>query len=96
MEHFRDLQARGSPWGYFLEPTKSILVVAPRNVARAEEFFHGMGINIITGSWYLGSFVGNRTAEYIWLAAKVQGWTELVETLPGVPRKHPQSAYAGL
>ena len=27
---------------------------------------------------------------------KIQGWTESVETLSGVARKHPQSAYAGL
>ena len=35
-EHFRDLQARGPARGYYPEPTKSILVVAPRNIARAE------------------------------------------------------------
>ena len=44
----------------------------------------------------LGVFVVNRAAEDIWLAKKVQGWTELVKTLSGVSRKHPQSAYAGL
>ena len=32
--HLRDLQARGPPRGYYQEPTKIILVVAPRNVAR--------------------------------------------------------------
>ena len=29
----------GLPQGYLPEPTKSILVVAPRNLVRAEEFF---------------------------------------------------------
>ena len=33
-EHFRDLQARGPARGYYPDPTKSILVVAPGNVAR--------------------------------------------------------------
>ena len=33
MEHFKDLQARGPARGYYLELTKSILVVAPVNVA---------------------------------------------------------------
>ena len=37
LEHFRDLQARGTSRGYYMEPTKSILVVALGNVARAEE-----------------------------------------------------------
>ena len=31
-----------------------------------------------------------------WLADKIMGWAESVETLAGVSRKHPQSAYAGL
>ena len=39
LSHLRDLQARVPPRGYFPEQTKSILVVAPRNVAQEEEFF---------------------------------------------------------
>ena len=38
MEHFQDLQARGPPQSYFLEQTKSILVVYPWNMVRTEEF----------------------------------------------------------
>ena len=55
-----------------------------------------MGIKIVTGGHCLGGFVGDRVAEDSWLVEKVQGWTELVKTLLGVARKHPQSAYAGL
>ena len=36
LAHFRDLQAQGPPRGYFPEPTKRILVVALRNMAREE------------------------------------------------------------
>ena len=66
LEHFQDQQARGPPRGC---------------VARAEEFFCGMGVNIVTGSRYFGVFVGDRAAEDIWIAKKVQGWTESVKTL---------------
>ena len=96
LEHFQDLQARGPPGGYLLELTKSILVLAPRNVAMAEEFFRGMGMKIITGGRYLGGFVGDRADEDRWLSEKVQGWTESAKTLSGVARKHPSSAYTGL
>ena len=41
--HFQDLQVRGPARGYYPEPTKSILVVTPGNVARAKEYFRGMG-----------------------------------------------------
>ena len=87
------MQARGPPRGYLPEPTKSILVVAPRNVSRAEDFFQGMGIKVVTGSCYLGGFVGDWEVENRWLAEKVQGWTESAKTLSGFARKHLQSAY---
>ena len=57
---------------------------------------HGMGIKVVTGNIYLGWIIGESDAENIWLAGKVTGWAESVETLTGVSRKHPQSAYAGL
>ena len=60
MDHFRDLQLRGPARGYFLEPTKSILVVAERNVPRAKEYFFGMGVQVVTGSQYLGGLIGAR------------------------------------
>ena len=50
LAHLRDLQARGLPRGYFPEPNKSFLVVAPRNVAKAEGFFRAMGLQVVTGS----------------------------------------------
>ena len=53
-------------------------------------------MKIVTGSQYLGGFVGDRAAKDSWLAEKVHGWTESVKTLSGVTRKHPQSTYAGL
>ena len=66
------------------------------NIARVEDFFYGMGMNVVTGSRYFGVFVGNREAEGSWLAEKVQGWAESVKNLSGVACKHSQSAYAGL
>ena len=44
-----DLQARGPPKVYYPDPIKSILIVALRNVAREEEFFRGIGIQVVTG-----------------------------------------------
>ena len=57
LEHFQDLQERGPARGYYPEPTKSILVVAPGNLARAEEHFRGLGIRVVTGHRYLGGYI---------------------------------------
>ena len=90
------MQAREPARGYYPEPTKIVLVVAPGNVARAEEHFRGLGIKVVTGHRYLGGYIGDKEAEGRWLVEKIKGWTESVEILAGVSRKHPQSAYAGL
>ena len=86
----------GPARGYFLDPTKSILVVAERNVPRAKEYFRGMGVQFITGSRHLGGFIGEQEAEDQWIQSKVEGWAESVRKLAGVARKHPKSTHAGL
>ena len=84
--HIHDLQARGLSRGYYPEPTKSISVVALRNVARAEEFFRGVGIHVVTGHQNLGGLICYREAEKRWLVGKIMGWSDSVETLRGVSR----------
>ena len=96
MEHLRDLQARGPAQGYYPEPNIRILVVAPGNVALAEDHFGGLGIRVVTGHRYLGDYIRDKEAEGRWLAAKIMGWKESVEILAGVSQKHLQSAFAGL
>ena len=68
----------------------------PRNVARAEDFFCGVGIKVVTGCQYLGVFVGDRETKDSWMEENAHGLTEPVKALLGVAKKHPQSAYAGL
>ena len=92
LSHLWDLQARGVPRGSFLEPTKNILVVAPRNVARADEFFREMGMTLVTGTRYLGGLIGDREAKDKWLSEKMQGWAESAKIISGVACKHPKSA----
>ena len=70
--------------------------MAPRKVPREEEFFLGMGLQIVTGIRYLGGFIGYGSAEKRWLVRKIERWAESVGTLAGEYRKHPQSTYSGL
>ena len=96
MSHLWVLQARVPPRGYYPDPTKSILVLDLRNVARAEDFFRRMGLPVLTVIWYLGGFISDGAAEKIFLAGNVEGWAKSVSTLVGIYRKHPQSDYDGL
>ena len=60
--------------GYFPEQTKSILVVYPRNFLWVEAFFQCYGLQIMTGSRYLGEFVGLKAAQNCWMGVTVEGW----------------------
>ena len=84
-----DLMVRGPPRSYLPYLTKSILVVYPWKVLRAEAVFGGCGIQIVTGSRYLGDFVASKLAQDHWLGGKVEGWQDSVATLAGVVRRHP-------
>ena len=70
--------------------------MSPYNVPRVEAFFRRYGLQVVTGSWYLGGFVGTETAQDRWLEEKVEGWRDSVATLDGVVCQNPQTAYAGL
>ena len=70
--------------------------MSPQNVPRAEAFFWGYGLKAVTGSWYIGGFVGTETAQAWWLEEKVEGWRYLVTNLAWLVRRHPQTAYTGL
>ena len=56
---------------YFLDLTKSILVVYNPNLARAESLFRSKGITIVTGSRYLGGYIGDDGPQDQWLRDKV-------------------------
>ena len=88
--HLDDLMVKGPPQGYFTEPTRSILV------PQADAFFQGYGLQIVTGSRYLGGFVGAKEVQDHWMGEKVEGYQDLVATLDGVVCRHPQTAYTGL
>ena len=62
-----DFMMQGNPHGYFPEPTKSVLVISPRNVLKAEVFFRGYRLQIVTWGRYLGGFVGSKETYDCWL-----------------------------
>ena len=57
----------GPPQGYSPNPTKSILVVSPRDAPQSKDFLWGYGLQIVTGSQYLGVFFGTDIEQARWL-----------------------------
>ena len=72
-EHIWEMLVREFLWGYFLDPTKSILVAFLRKFQRTEARFRGMGMHMVKRSRYLASFISDQDSENKWLAETVTG-----------------------
>ena len=62
-----NVMVRGPPQGYFPDSTKSILVMSQRSVPQSEALFWEYGLQVVTGSRYLGVFVGMEMTQARWL-----------------------------
>ena len=96
---FKDLLRFGPDFGYFPEPTKSVLVARPIEADSAEVYFnlqHRFGFQISDGHRYLGGFIGSLSSRDTWLQSRLSDWIFGIRALSEVATKYPQTAYAGL
>jgi hypothetical protein len=50
----------------------------------------------VTGSRYLGGFIGEDPDQKAWIQEKTANWVTAIHELSRVAEKYPQVAYAGL
>ncbi len=94
--HFIQLQEIGPNYGYFPEPSKSIIVVASHNLEKAKPYFKDLGFEVVTGCRYLGGFIGEASNQQLWIQEKTEAWVDSIKELAMVAERYPQAAYAGL
>ena len=56
----------------------------------------GLNLNFVSGSQYLGAYLGPQAELEAWVKPQVEAWDHGVKVLAKISRRHPQSAYAGL
>ena len=95
-EWFDMLLAAGPAFGYFPQPSKSVLVVADCDVPEAKRLFDDLSIMICTSHRLLGGHVGSSSGKMDYVQSKVDFWTQCVSRLADVASKQPQDAYAAL
>ena len=95
-EWFDMLVTKGPDFGYFPEPSKSILVVAECDIPETERLFSDIGIQICTSSRILGGHVGSSTGRKEYIQQKVLSWVHHVDCLAEAAGSQPQDAYAAL
>ena len=68
---FDRLLIDGPTYGYFPEPSKTVLVVRSSDLERANDLFHDLGVSVVTGSQFLGGFVGEQSLAADFVSNKV-------------------------
>ena len=90
---------RGPDWGYFPEPAKSLFILdTPEQEEAANQEFavEGLTLNFVSGSRYLGAYLGPQAELEAWVKPQVEAWAHRVRVLAKISQRHPQLAYAGL
>ena len=90
---------RGKDQGYFSEPDKPLFISdtpGQEEAAKREFAKEGLCLNFVSGSCYLGAYLGLQEELEAWVKPQVEVWGHGVWFLGKIPRQHPQSAYAGL
>ena len=91
------LQRLGPDYGYFVNPSKSLIIAKKECLAEAESTFQDTGIHTSSsGGSYLGSVIGDNSFKEIFVQKKVKQWTSELECLADIAASQPQAAYAAL
>ena len=93
------LMERGTDRGYLPEPAKSLLIsetLLQEEAAKREFAVEGLTLNFLSGSWYLGAYLGLQKELEVWVKPQVEAWTRGVIVLGKIDQRHPPSAYSVL
>ena len=88
---FDQLLSEGPAYGLFPEPSKTVLVVQASILQRARDLFHDLGVKVVTGSRFLGGFVGERSLAADFVSEKVKIWCNCIQQLSDVAIIEPQA-----
>ena len=95
-EWFEKLSVKGPRFGYYPEPSKSVLVVDSKFEGKAMELFSGVGVKVVSGSRFLGGFIGNERDGAGFVTRKVEQWVSHIHQLADAAKSQPQAAFASL
>ena len=90
---------RGTDRGYFPEPAKSLFISdTPGQEAAAKKEFlaEGLTLNFVSGSRYLGAYLGLQAELEAWVKPQVEAWAHGVKVLAKIARRNQHLACVGL
>ena len=81
---FQLLMRRGRDRGYFPEPAKSLFILdtpVQEAAARREFTSERLALNFVSGSWYLGAYLGLQAELEAWVKPQLEAWAHGVKVL---------------
>ena len=90
------LVLHGPSFGYHPEALKFVLIVHPSFLGEATRLFGDVGIRVVTGSRFLGGYIGNEEGKRSFLDEKVKVWTNSLLKLSEAAISQPQAAFAAV
>ena len=75
---------RGPDWGYFPKPAKSLFISdtqGQEEAAKREFSVEVLTLNLVSGSWYLGAYLGPQKELEAWVKPQVEAWAHGVRFL---------------
>ena len=84
---------RGPDRGYFPKTAKFLFILdnlGQEEVAKWEFAKKGLVLNFVSGSWYLGAYLGPQKELEAWVKPQVEAWVHWVSVLCKIVRRHPQ------
>ena len=82
-------------FGYFLQASKSLLIIKPEIEGKAKTIFQGSDVQITTeGKHHLGASLGYTKYKEEYLSSKVNEWITQSWILSQIARTQPQTAYS--
>ena len=95
LQWYTNIKKHGTLFGYFVNPSKSWLIVKKEHLTIAKQAFEGSGINItVEGKHHLGAVIGSKAFIKEYVEDKIQEWVSDVITLAKFAKTQPHAAYA--
>jgi hypothetical protein len=92
---YKDLEVEGKDHGYFVNCSKSWLIVKDREMEEQAKAIFGNTVNITCeGKRHLGAVIGSEDYKKTYCEEKVGEWIKELTNLCEIAQTHPQMAYA--
>ena len=83
-------------YGYFVEPSKSCVVVDESFASEAESMFSEYGVKVVRSQRLLGGVIGDEAGRLNYIQELVKAWKSNLESLALIAETQPQAAFSAL